>query len=336
MPGRRAAVKLTGAAIVGAAALLIGGSWRAHTPLWAGARFSAADYQRAQRRGLFFLYAAARRPDTFREWGHDLLSAFVNIASTNANREVSDLAWRMGHERAGEWRRLNREIPANADADDLANLVYGSDAAEALGVHDRHLHDALMRTASRFSTADYLGFDPLREPPPANGRYETFQDALIGAYTFDHYGIPIGAHYADVLHWLPAMHPYPARGSGLYYRSVYTITHVVYTYNGYNQYRVAPECFPEEFAYLNANFEHAIVDNDAETLGEYLDTLQAFGLTWADPRMRRAVEFLLTAQNPDGSWGNPKESDAYTRYHSTWTALDGVQRYRNRAVLPCP
>jgi hypothetical protein len=329
-------VKLAAAAALAAAAFVIGGSWREHRPLWPGARFTAADHERALRRGLFFLYAAASQRDTFREWGHDLLSAFVNIAATNADREISDLAWRMGHERAMAWRGLNREVPANADADDIANLVYGSDAAEALGVPDRPFHDALVRAASRFSTADYLGFDPRREPPPAQSRYEIFQDALIGAYTFDHYDVPIGARYTDVLRWLPAMHPYPARGSGLYYRSVYTITHVVYTYNGYNQYRIAPKCFPDEFAYLNANFEQAIADNDPETLGEYLDTLQAFGLTWADSRMRRAVESLLAAQNPDGSWGNPKESDPYTRYHSTWTALDGIQQYRARAVLPCP
>ena len=319
-----------------AAVLLIAGSWRGRTPLWKGAKFTAADHNRALRRGLFFLYAAGRQPDTFREWGHDLLSAFVNIAGTNADREISDLAWRMGHERAMEWRRLNHEVPATADADDLANLVYGSDAADALGVPDGHLRELLLRAASRFSATDYLGFDPRREPPPEGKRYEMFQDALIGAYTFDHYGLRIGAHYADVLRWLPAMRPYPPRGSGHYYLSVYTITHVVYTYNSYNQYRVAPNCFPQEFAYLNANFEQAIADNDPETLGEYLDTLQAFGLTWADSRVRRSVESLLAAQNQDGSWGNPKESDAYTRYHSTWTALDGIQQYRARPVLPCP
>ena len=329
-------MKLAAAAALGAAVLVAAAGWREHRPLWPGARFTAADHNRALHRGLFFLYTAARQPDTFREWGHDLLSAFVNIATTNADREISDLAWRMGHERALAWRRLNREVPAKADADDLANLVYGSDAADALGVPDGHLRELLLHAASRFSATDYLGFDPRRGPPPEGERYEIFQDALIGAYTFDHYGLPIGAHYADVLRWLPAMRPYPPRGSGHYYLSVYTITHVVYTYNSYNQYRVAPECFPQEFAYLNTNFEQAIADNDPETLGEYLDTLQAFGVTWTDPRIRRAVESLLAAQNSDGSWGNPKESDAYTRYHSTWTALDGIQQYRARAVLPCP
>src|SRR5579884_3745487 len=126
-PGRRylfaAVITMRTVAAVAAtvaAVLLIAGSWRGRTPLWKGAKFTAADHNRALRRGLFFLYAAGRQPDTFREWGHDLLSAFVNIAGTNADREISDLAWRMGHERAMEWRRLNHEVPATADADDLA------------------------------------------------------------------------------------------------------------------------------------------------------------------------------------------------------------------------
>ena len=307
-------------------------------PLWPGARFSVADRDRSQRHGLFFLYTVARQPDTLRDWGHDLLSAFVNISETNANREISDLAGRMGHERALAWRGLHPQVPGNANADDIANLVYGSDAADQLGVPDARFHDALRRAASRFSARDYLGFDPTREPPPVKDRYDAFQDALIAAYTFDHSAIPIGAHYRDVLRWLPAMHPYPARTAGdvPYYQATYTATHVAYTFNGYNQAQIAPGCFPDEFSYLNRNLNAAIDDRDPETLGEYLDTLQAFGLTWADSRIRRAVESLLAAQNPDGSWGDPHETDAYARYHTTWTVLDGIQSFRWRRVLPCP
>src|SRR5579872_7087470 len=194
--------------------VLIAGTASSGTPLWPGARFSVADRDRAQRRGLFFLYTTARQPDVLRDWGHDLLSAFANIAATNADREISDLALRMGRERALAWRRLHPRIPVDADADDIANLVYGSDAADQLGVPDAHLQDALRRAASRFSARDYLGFDPTREPPPLKDRYDVFQDALIAAYTFDRYGIPIGAHYRDVLRWLPAMHPYPPREAG--------------------------------------------------------------------------------------------------------------------------
>ncbi|MBZ5574938.1 MAG: hypothetical protein LAP40_00095 [Acidobacteriia bacterium] len=332
----RWAMAAAGVAMI--AALAVGGYRNGQTPLGPGARFTVADRDRAMRRGLTFLYSIARQPETFGDWGHDLLSAFANLASTCGNREISDRAWRMGHERALEWRREHPRVPAAADADDVANLVYGSDAAELLGVPDRQMHEALRQAAARFSPVAFLGFDPAREPPPERDRYSVYQDALIVTYTGDHYGVRLGGHFAEVLRWLPTMRPYPARpdGTAAYYHGIYTVTHVVYTVDGYNANRISPRCFPEEFAYLRDNLPQAIDDHDPETLGEYLDTLQDFGLTLADPLIRRGVESLLAAQNPDGSWGNPRETDAYVRYHSTWTALNGIQSFRWNRVLPCP
>ena len=69
---------------------------------------------------------------------------------------------------------------------------------------------------------------------------------------------------------------------------------------------------------------------DPEMLGEIVDSLKAFGLTEAHPLVREGVEYLLAAQNADGSWG-PTDGDVYARYHSTWTALDGLRPYAPRA-----
>lgn len=306
-------------------------------PLWPGSQFTVADRERALRHGLDFLFAQASRPEVFHDWGHDLLSAFVNLGKTSGDREFSDLALRMGHERALEWHREHPRVPAHADADEIADLVYGYDAAASLGVPDEEMRRALRAAAARFSAVDYLGFDPPREPPPAKDRYDVFQDALIVTYTGDHYGVTLGAHLADVLRWLPLVHPYPPRSSGedAYYHSLYTVTHVVYTSNGYNTNRLAPRCFPLEFAYLKDNFPQAVADRDPETLGEYMDTLQSFGLAPAHPWIRRGVEYLLSVQNPDGSWGDTGEKDPYVRYHSTWTGLNGIQSFRWGPVLPC-
>ena len=43
------------------------------------------------------------------------------------------------------------------------------------------------------------------------------------------------------------MRPYPARlphNDDDYYAGVYTVTHLVYTYNDYSQFRLSPDCFP--------------------------------------------------------------------------------------------
>src|SRR3569832_2574984 len=54
-------------------------------PLWPGARYTRQDRDHAVRRGMTFLYGSiARNPAHFAEWGHDLLSAFYNIAETSA------------------------------------------------------------------------------------------------------------------------------------------------------------------------------------------------------------------------------------------------------------
>ncbi len=339
------------------------------TPLWAGAPYTVEERDRAIQRGLNFIYQAiARQPAVFREWGHDLLSCFYNIAATSSNPELREMAWRMGHERALEWRRINPAPPAKARADDIAYLVFGTDAATHLGVPDARMQALLRAAAARFSPFDFLWFDPVREPPPSDlpeqcprcflqnargaarcvrcgaqltmrDRYDIYQDALIATYTGDRAGITLGRHYRDVLQWLPTMRPYPQRAAGNedhYYAGVYTATHVVYTYNDYSQERVSPACFPEEFDHLQRNLREAIADKDPETMGEYLDSLRAFGLTFRDPLIQTGIEYVLSAQNRDGSWGDTAADDAYGRYHPTWTAIDGLREYRWTRVLPCP
>jgi hypothetical protein len=35
----------------------------------------------------------------------------------------------------------------------------------------------------------------------------------------------------------------------------------------------------------------------------------------------------LASQNADGSWGDTGEPDVHTRYHTAWTAIDGLRDY---------
>jgi hypothetical protein len=66
---------------------------------------------------------------------------------------------------------------------------------------------------------------------------------------------------------------------------------------------------------------------DPETTGEFLDSLRSFGLTTDHPLIRTGIEYLLSTQNADGSWGCTEEEDIYARYHPTWTAIDGLREY---------
>ena len=68
----------------------------------------------------------------------------------------------MGWERARQWRRDHRDVPADAQADDIVALVSGSYAADSLGVHDPAMKDKLRRAAAKFSPEEFFKFDPTK------------------------------------------------------------------------------------------------------------------------------------------------------------------------------
>ncbi len=310
------------------------------------------------KRGLQFVYTIASDPKNFVEWGHDLMWCFYTISVTAKDRTIREMAYKMGHERAQQWRRDHPDPPLD-DANDLSDFVFGTDAADRLGVVDPTMKERVRKAVPRFTAMDFLSFDPAKEPPPAdvpnecqkcayqndrgatrcakcNGpltyqsRYEVWLDALITSYTGQVYGVNLGGSYDNVLRWIKVMRPYatqPQVSAKEAEHITYAITHVVYTLNDYGRYRLSPAWLPLEFGYLKANMIEAARKNDPETLGEFMDTLRAFGMDERDPLIRQGVDYQLSHQNLDGSWGDMKAPDAYARYHPTWTALDGLRSY---------
>jgi hypothetical protein len=332
-------------------------------PLWPGSNFTEADRRRAVLRGLQFIYRTALQRKNFEDYGHDYVWCFYTLSAAVKDVDVRRTARRMGIERARFWRRTHRFVSADADAGTISMLAYGNDAADSLGVYDPELKKQLVREAPRFKARDYLLFDPLKEPPPvdvpdecrrcgasnARGakvcfvcktplvmrtRYDVWYDALITAYVAERSGINLGARYLDVLKWLPTLRPYRASPEGVgeeFHDTVYAITHIVYTLNNYSQYKLSPQWLPQEFEFLKANLKAAIADKDDDMLGEFMDSLRAFGLTTSDPLMRAGMEYYLSHQNRDGSWGDSDEKDIYLRYHPTWNAIAGLSEYEWRS-----
>jgi hypothetical protein len=239
--------------------------------------------------------------------------------------------------------------------------MHGAYAATRFGVDCANLKAGLRRATPRFSSVDYLWFDPDVEPPPSDipeacecgalnargrkrcrkclqslpmmSRYWVFMDALVRAYTGERYDIPLGAAYASVFQWLPRMRPYRGYDGGRnreFYEQIYAVTHVVYTLNDYSVYRLSPRWLPQEYEFLKTSLAQMILMNDAETTGEIIDSLRAFGLTSRHSLIRTGLDYLLTEQNEDGSWGDLETENIYQRYHPTWTAIDGLREYRWR------
>jgi hypothetical protein len=284
-------------------------------------RFKTGERQRAVERGLDFIYRIACNRRNFAEYGTDLLCCLYFITSTAGDSKLRQMALEMGTERARQWRADHASLPADADADIIVNFVYGSDAADRLGICDAALKEQIQQAAVHFSAEDYLGFDPTCEPPPGDlpdtcdcgfvnqrsrqrcsqcrkqltilNRYLVWYDALIRTYSGDRYGITLGAHYADVVKWLPVMRPYRGRehdSNPDFYDTVYAITHLVYTLNDYNVYTLSPRWLPAEFAFLKSNLTEAIALQDPQMVGEFLDALRAFGLTEHNPLIRTGME----------------------------------------------
>ncbi|MGH9662847.1 MAG: hypothetical protein ACRD9L_00310 [Bryobacteraceae bacterium] len=331
----------------------------ANRPLWPGSPYTRLDRAEAVWRGLHFIYASAQNPANFASYGSDYLWCLRGVWRTSADPELRRAALRMGRERAREWRRLNPRVPPSATADDIYSLVSGSYAADLFGIPGSPAKEDLRRAAARFRPEEFLDFDPARESAPADipepcrrcesenargarvcrkcghllhmkSRYEVMCDALVETYTGDRYGVRLGGSYPDVAQWMPGLRPYRGRNGGKnpdWEMSVYAVTHLVYTLNDYGLYHLEPAWLPAEFQFLQANFNETIAIRDAETLGEFIDTLKSFGLTDRNRLIRTGVEYLLSRQNADGSWGDPAATDVYDRYHSTWTAIDGLREY---------
>ena len=135
-------------------------------------------------------------------------------------------------------------------------------------------------------------------------RYEVWYDALVTTQIGDRYGVMLGAHYVDVLKWLPTLRPYPeSRHDDSFMDAVYAVTHLVYTLNGYWTYRLDTRLLPQECKYLRTRVKDAIRLRDTDMLGEIMDSLKSFGQDERDPLIRAGTRFLLTHQNRDGSWG---------------------------------
>lgn len=323
--------------------------------------FKAAERERAVERGLEFLYRIACEPQHFDIYGFDLLFCFYCISKTSLDPKLRATARKMGRERARRWRSENRTVPPDVDANGVFHFAFGGLAADKLGVRDPSLKPQVREAAQRFTAEDFFCFDPLKEAPPvyvseecererenergrANhagcrkrletvGRYGVWNDALIRSYVGERYGVVLGAPYAEVVKWQPLMRPYRGReGSDNrdFYWTVYAVTHIVYTLNDYSSYRLDPEWLPTEFAFLQENLREAQAIVDAEMMGEFLDALKVFGLTYEHPLLREGTEFVLSLQNADGSWGNTEASDVYQRYHPTYTALNGLRDYAAR------
>lgn len=341
------------------ASIILHGCAKQPVTLWPGTKYTAADKTEAMLKGIQFIYDSSLDPENFKKFGEDYLWCYYSLGAATANPKFKETCLRMGQERAKLWRQLNQRVPDDADVDMIYHYAYGSYGADKLGIIDEAIKEQLKRAIVRFTPEDLIGFDPTKGPIPTdipepchrcktkNARgvkvckkcgaeltmvkpHDLLFEALVATYSGDAYGVPLGASFADVAQWIPQIRPYEWNGTKPdwnFYTIAYTITHIVYTLNDYNRWRLKKEWLPQEYAFLKKHLRLNIQANDPETLGEFVDSLKAFGMTNDDPEIREAIEYLLSHQNPDGSWGNRDDPDIYNRYHTTWCSVGALMDF---------
>ena len=314
------------------------------------------------------MYAVALDPANMANYADDFLLCFYKFSTSTPDPELKRMTWRMGQERARAWRRSHRRVPAveRSVGRYIRYFACANFAAEGLRVPDPHMRRSIQRAARRLRPEDFFRFNPLNETFPDNipkpcsncgtsnprgrdicyvcknglertSRYELFSDAVFTVYVGERFGEPLGVRLPDLLRWLPDLRPYGGYKGGTnpeFVSTAYAVTHAVYSLNDYCSYRLKPEWLPHEFEFLKSNLMANIAADNAELMGEFLDTLKSFGLTFDDPLIQAGTEFVMSQQNADGSWG-PTSGGVFDRYHPTWTAICGLMDFswRGERVL---
>jgi len=313
--------------------------------------------QTAISRGSDFIYRVANEPRGFESYGSSMICCFALCGATSRDVKLRQRARARAQKLAQRWKRRHPVVPSDATTEQVLDFVIINYALSRLGLRDSERKSQIRAAVAQFSVDDLLGFNPLSDPPPndlpyscecglnnVRGRkscrkckrrlapqssYRVWMEALANTYVSERCGLSFGAPYLDVLKWLPAMRPYPGEAGNsveILHDAIYAVTHVVYTLNDYGTYRLSPSLLPQEFSFLKANVISTCERKDPEVLGELLDSLKAFGLGASHPLIKHGTDYLLAAQNEDGSWGKPEECIS-TRCHTTWTAIDGLRSY---------
>lgn len=305
----------------------------------------------AAMRALNLLYSIARDDSAFRVHDGHFLLAFALVGTTSKQATLRRRALDMGGERARYWLANWSEVFARLDADSVLQAVIALDAVGRLGLRATGIRRDLRAVMARFSTQALLYFDPSTEAPPtdvpedcacdhvnvrgrrscqrcrrrldARSPYDIWYYALTNAYFCERQKVQVGARVSDVMRHLASLRPYPRPDARDHYQAIYAVTHAVYVSNDYGRYQVEPDRWVPEIAFLKASMRPALERREPDTVGEIIDSLLALGVTDTDALITAGRSFLVKSQQPDGGWGD--EGDDYGRFHTVWTAIDGLR-----------
>ncbi len=285
-------------------------------------------------RGLDWMASYLASPGHIDEVGVDAVQLFAEVATTAANNQLRARARIHGREVATRVSPHYRTVAL--DAETLLELLDLLTWLKALNVESPAL---LARAREAYGTYD--DFWAIAETSDVNMRKDedSIYAALIDSYIIErvHFTAPklftMRSELPRLLRFL-AKRDYT---SGLldddwdvFQDHAYLLTHVIYVLSDYGRIPFEPKQVPWVMRFLRDNFDYALVEEDVELIGEFIDIFRATGRTEAnDAMVRQGTAFLLASQHDDGSWGEVEKSDdAYDIIHYTWCAVSGLTERR--------
>jgi len=320
-----------------------------------GRRGAVAENARRQAvgRALELLYAVSLTDSVFSAYDGHLMLAFALIGTTSRDPVLSQRAVEMGRNRALHWVRQWPLIQRSLNVDTVLQQVIACDASQRLGVASKHIARDLRTLMNGYSTAGLLYFDAAVEQAPddipedcgcgypnvrgcqsctgcrralqTRSRYEVWYYALTSAYFCRRQAMPVQVRTEDIMRHLVHLRPYPEPGAPDHYQAIYAASHTVYVLNDYGRARLSPRLLPLEKDFLERNMSWALDQGEPDTVGEIIDSLLALGVPASDRLIVAGRSLLLDTQQADGGWGD--EADDYGRFHTLWTAIDGLREH---------
>jgi hypothetical protein len=302
------------------------GSMRPPRPLWMGSRYNRDQLLDALAAGVHWLLAKAQRTGAFEL--SDLQQVFLILRESARDPALRRLAAKVGPQLSHRFRQLAPLPRATTTVAKLFDHAAGTYFAQRFGVTTPPKYTKALALAFGGAppkrllrrTATATASDPARD----------LLDELVDLYFPYKLGLPLPVRYADVV-TRAARYPFRMQDHETALQledRMYLATHIVYVLSDFNESGLNEADLPRVVRFLERASKVFLAADDVETLGEVGDALKIVGRGYKDPLIRRVVERLLRAQNPDGSWGDMRDKDSYRRYHTTWTCFNGLLEFR--------
>jgi len=298
-------------------------------PLWSGSAYQREDLENALVAGMHWLLSRALQADPFAL--SDYLQVFLILSHSARDPVFRSLGATVGPRLARRYLRLAPPPRAGLSASKLFDQAAAQHFVERFGVR--------VPPARRKALAAALRKSPRRKLTtldPKAVKAGPLLDALVDLYFPHKLGLPSPHPYAELVslarRFRFRIRPFETLRH--LENRTYLATHLIYVLSDFSRYRLRPAHVQRALDFIRQVAPRYLVAEDVETLGELADALKITGAGYDDPLLQQMLSYLLKKQNNDGSWGPMKARSAYERYHTTWTAFNGLLEYRFNGTGP--